>query len=62
MRWTRVQTRWFGTTLEKHGRWHGIPFVLRGVSATGMTPLGWVTLGVAAVMVLALVVVTELIP
>lgn len=60
MRWTKVRSTWLGTDLEKRGRWHGIPFVVRGFSARGTTARGWVVLAVAALLLMAVLVAKAL--
>jgi hypothetical protein len=32
MQWTKVRTTRLGTSLQKRGRWHGLPFVIRLVA------------------------------
>jgi hypothetical protein len=59
MRWTKVQSTWLGTHLEKRGRWHGVPFVVRGFSARGVTSRGWAVLSLAAMLLLAIVLVKD---
>lgn len=60
MQWTRQKTTWLGTDLEKRGRWHGIPYTIRGVSPKGMTREGRVVVILAGLVLLALVMVIEL--
>jgi hypothetical protein len=60
MRWTKARSTWLGTDLERRGRWHGVPFVIRGFSARGTTARGWVVLVVAALLLLAVLLAKEL--
>ena len=59
MRWTKAQSTWLGTNLEKRGRWHGLPFVVRGFSTAGTTARGWVVAGLVALLLLAIVLVKD---
>ena len=59
MRWTKTQSTWWGTNLEKRGRWHGVPFVVRGFSTEGTTARGWAVVGLAALLLLAIVLVKD---
>jgi hypothetical protein len=61
MRWTKVHSTSVGTSLEKRGRWHGIPFVVRGFDPRSATAWGWVLLVLAAVLLLAIIVVKDFI-
>ena len=59
MRWTNAQATWMGTNLEKRGRWHGIPIVVRGFTVKGATLRGWIVMIVAALLLLAIVMIKD---
>ena len=61
MRWTRERRTRLGTTLQKRGRWHGIPYVVHGYRRTGLTRGGAVVLALLAVLVVAVVVLEEVV-
>jgi hypothetical protein len=60
MQWTKERTTWLGTYHEKRGRWHGIPYVVRGSSTRGLTRSGWLVVVLAAVLLLVVVLAEEL--
>ncbi|GAB3446827.1 hypothetical protein GCM10027517_29710 [Phycicoccus ginsengisoli] len=61
MQWTRERRTWLGTSLQKRGRWHGIPYVVHGYRTTGLTRGGAVVLALVALLVVAVVLVEELV-
>jgi hypothetical protein len=60
MQWTKEQTTWLGTYREKRGRWHGIPYVLRTNSPKGMNGAGWAVVIAAALILLTVILVEQL--
>ena len=60
MRWTKSRTTWLGTTMERRARWHGLPVTVRGFSTRGATPGGWAVVALAALLLLAVILVEEL--
>jgi hypothetical protein len=62
MQWTKVRTTRLGTSLQKRGRWHGLPFVIRGFDVRSIKPRGWVVVALAALLLVAMIILEELIP
>jgi hypothetical protein len=59
MQWTKKKTTSVGTYYEGRGRWHGLPYVVRARSLKGITPVGWVILVGAALLLLVVIVLEE---
>lgn len=59
MQWTIKRKTWLGTSLEKRGACHGIPFVIRGYTGEGLTARGRAVLALAAVVLIAIVLLQE---
>ncbi len=60
MQWTTEKRSWLGTYREKRGRWHGIPYVIRTHSTKEMTRAGWLVLVLAALLLVTIILVEEL--
>ncbi len=61
MQWTKEKTTRFGTSRERHGTWHGIPYVLRTLDPRGMTAGGWIVVGLVVLLLVLVAVVEELV-